>query len=130
MPIKENAPPLIPSYQHECRIKALHSVIKSVFNGEALIVTFTGYTDPAFARLLYNDCRVDVFCTGDNEKGINVDFDVFGPDNRKFTEVNHIHVPRVDIGKFGLSDEESEKLRNQIELEQTNATAIYENPEK
>lgn len=124
------ARPLIETYQHECRIKAPHSVINSVFKGEALIVTFTGYTAPAFARLLYNDCRVDVFCNGDNEKGINVDFDVFGPDNRKFAEVNHIHVPMVAIGKFALSDEESEKVRNQIELEQANATAIYENPEK
>lgn len=124
------AQPLIQSYQQECRIKALHSVIKSVFNGEALLVTFTGYTDPAFARLLYNDCRVDLFCNGDNEKGINVDFDVFGPDNKKFAEVNNIHVPSVSLGKFGLSDEESKKVRNQIELEQTNATAIYENPEK
>lgn len=124
------AKPLIPSYQHECRIKALHSVIKSVFKGEALIVTFTGYTDPAFARLLYNDCRVDVFCTGDNDKGINVDFDVFGPDNKKFTEINGIHVQNDMVFNFAFADKESEKLRNQIELEQTNATAIYENPEK
>lgn len=124
------AQPLIKSYQQECRIKALHSVIKSVFNGEALVVTFTGYTDPAFARLLYNDGRVDVFCTGDKDTGIKVDFDVFGPDNKKFAEVNFILVPMVSLGVWALSEEESKIVRERIELEQTNATAIYENPEK
>lgn len=124
------AQPLIKSYQQECRIKALHSVIKSVFNGEALVVTFTGYTDPAFARLLYNDGRVDVFCTGDDNTGLNFDFDVFGPDNKKFAEVNGIHISTHNEAAFAFADMEAEKVRHRIELEQTNATAIYENPEK
>jgi hypothetical protein len=123
------AKPLIKDFDQKCRIRAIHSVINSVFHHEALIVNMNGKNDPVSASVYFNDCRVDLFCTGSKAKGITVDFDIYSPDNTKFSEVNGIRVPTDDASAFALDYLQNQRVHDQICLEITNAYAIYENPE-
>ena len=105
---------------HRRRLQTISSVIKEVFGGEALLVKQDG-AECVHAIVEYGETRVDLFCNSPVENECRVGFDIYGPNGRKFSEVNNI---RYAPGEF-----DGQSVLDRINLEITNAEAIYENPE-
>lgn len=112
--------PIIKNFEHRARLAATQSAIRDIFGEDALLVELSG-VDPVDARVAYGESRVDMFCTGTSKDGFTIDFDIYGPDNSKFSEINGI---RYEADCF-----DGQQVLDRINLEITNAEAIYENPE-